>query len=149
MSDATPIPDSLPGASGNQCAHLEVLRRHHANLIDVIDSHESFAKLLHQLFSKKVIEPSIYKKFLIKLDNNPQCLLTVLSGQLLLDISELLEKETNSKDIFSSLCECIKQLHVESAERLEGNGHMYVQTSSFYIMQCIRLQLIIKKLKLR
>lgn len=80
----------------------------------------------------------MYKKFLIKLDNNPQCLLTVLiSGQLLLDISELLEMKKNSKDIFSSLCECIKQLYVESAERLEGNGHMYMQTSSFYIMQCI------------
>ena len=35
------------------------------------------------------------------------------------------------------MCECIKQLCVESAERLEDNGHMYMQTSSFYIMQCI------------
>ena len=93
MADATPIPHSLPDASGSQSCqcdttHLEVLCRHHANLIDVIDSHKSFAKLLHQLFSKKVMESDMYKKFLI---NNPQCLLTVLSGQLLLDISELLE----------------------------------------------------------
>lgn len=122
MADATPIPHSLPDASGSQSCqcdttHSEVLCRHHANLIDVIDSHESFAKLLHQLFSKKVIESDMYKKFLIKLDNNPQCLLTVLiSGQLLLDISELLEMKKNSKDIFSSLCECIKQLYVESVK---------------------------------
>ena len=99
---------------------LEVVRQHHADLVDVIDSHESFAKLLHQLFSKKVIESATYKKFLTKLDNNPQCLLTVLSGQLLLDISEKLEIETNSQATFDSLCECIKQLCAKSAAKLKS-----------------------------
>lgn len=57
-ADATPIPHSLPDASGSQSCqcdttHLEVLCRHHANLIDVIDSHESFAKLLHQPYFQR------------------------------------------------------------------------------------------------
>lgn len=97
--------------------HLKVLRQHHAKLVAIIDSKDTFNSLLANIFAAEVIDEKTYDKFLSKQENNPNCQLAVLSGQLLLDIRRHLEK-TASVDVVISFCKCIEKIDSDCAAKL-------------------------------
>ena len=97
--------------------HLEVLRRHHAELVRMIGSLAEFNTLLVEAFAKEIIDPTTYEKFLMKQESNPHCSSTVLSGLLLLDIAKHLQEKPH---LFLSFCKCIEKVNADCAKELKG-----------------------------
>ena len=124
-----------PDFNGHNTAHLEVLRQHHANLVRMLKSLEEFNDLLHEVYTKKIVDQATYEKFLMKQESNPHCSSTVLSGLLLLDIRKNLEEKPH---LFKSFCECVEKVDPDCTKKLKGSVYFICEKvhKYYYALHC-------------